>query len=208
MVFVSFSREHGFPGSFFSFVSVSVSFYGGSNLSVIPFPFSRKHGFYGGINLPDSLEEEEVSLSLPRNGFPVDIHLVVSVPFSRKQGFSGGISLPESRAPYPGDNGGLCLGPHEGVEMTLSMRTSGAHAKPMPSSGSSGLLMSGSEPRSPDPFYGFNGGWLVGSHDSFKAPVTESYREDDVQTTPEIGTSVKATNFGYNPTIPTIRPGE
>ena len=37
---------------------------------------------------------EGVSLSLPRNGFPVVNPLVVSVPFSREHGFSGGFSLP------------------------------------------------------------------------------------------------------------------
>ena len=61
------------------------------NLLVVFVPFSREHGFYGGINLPDSLTEEGVSLSLPRNGFSVDIHLEVSFPFSREHGFSGGI---------------------------------------------------------------------------------------------------------------------
>ena len=37
---------------------------------------------------------EGVSLSLPRNGFPVVNPLVVFVPFSREHGFSGGFSLP------------------------------------------------------------------------------------------------------------------
>ena len=35
-----------------------------------------------------------VSLSLPRNGFPVANHFVVSDPFSREHGFSVGFKLP------------------------------------------------------------------------------------------------------------------
>ena len=39
----------------------------------------------------------------------------------------------------------------------------------------------------------------MGSHDSVKAPAMETTRKDGVQTAPAIGTSVKATNFGYDP---------
>ena len=39
----------------------------------------------------------------------------------------------------------------------------------------------------------------MGSHDSVKAPATETSRKDGVQTAPAIGTSVKATNFGDDP---------
>ena len=123
---------------------------------------------------------------------------MVSVPFPREHGFSGGINLTEYRAPDPGDSGGLSLGQHEGVETTPTTRTSNAHVKPTPSSGSFGLLRTGYVPGSPDPFDGDNGCRLMGSHDSVKAPATETARKDGVQTAPAIGTSVKATNFGYD----------
>ena len=41
---------------------------------------------------------EGVSLSLPRDGFPVANHLVVSVPFSREHGYSDGINVPDIQA--------------------------------------------------------------------------------------------------------------
>ena len=80
-------------------------------------------------------------------------------------------------------------------------RSVGSHdsAKPMPSSGSSRLLRTRSVHGSPDPFDEDNGGRSVGSHDNIKAPATETTRKDGVQTAPTIGTSMKATNFGYDP---------
>ena len=41
---------------------------------------------------------EGVSLPLPRNGFLVDNHFVVSVPFSRDLGLNGGFILEDSQA--------------------------------------------------------------------------------------------------------------
>ena len=107
--------------------------------------------------------------------------------------------MPKYRPPVPGDIGGLSLGQHEDVEVTPMTRSSDAQAKPMPSSGSSGMLRTGSVPRSPDPFDVDKGGRLVGSPVSVKAPATESSRKDGVQTVPAIGTLVKATNVGDDP---------
>ena len=77
----------------------------------------------------------------------------------------------------------------------------GSHdsAKPTPSSGSSRLVRTRSIPGSPDPFDGDNGGRSVGSHDSVKSPAMETTKKDGVQMVPAIGTSMKATNFGYDP---------
>ena len=69
-----------------------------ANHLVVSVPFSREHGYSGGINVPDIQAEEGVSLPLPRNGFPATILIGVSVPSSREHGFSGGSNLPDFQA--------------------------------------------------------------------------------------------------------------
>ena len=74
----------------------------------------------------------------------------------------------------------------------------GTHSVPTPTpkTGSMGLLLTGPEAGSPDPFEGFIGGRLLGSHGSVRASVTATSRKDGVQTTLTNVFSVLSSNFG------------
>ena len=135
-----------------------------TNDRVVSVSFSREHGFFGGIILPNIQAEEGDSLVSGRQD-PVFTGAAFPTQASRVQ-------IPKSWIPHldisdlmesiSGEKGGMQTSPHEGEKESPKTMTSSVHMKPTPSTGSTGLFTSGYASRYPDSFEDVNGGRSLG----------------------------------------------
>ena len=101
----------------------------------------------------------------------------------------------ESRSPDPDVDGGLYMGPKEGVMTSQATESASVLTVPAMMAGALGLALNGSEFGTPDPIEGGNGGRSLGVIVGVKVPAAATTRKDVDLSTPTSG-SRRGTRFG------------